>query len=162
MYENYYADGTGGRGWLGTDEVSMGSTGMDELWIGMIDIQNDLTAGAVATGVMGLAQDGLLSYPDYRGEEAGGTLFTRLVERGDIEEKIMGIQLDKSKKKKTDGGLVPGLVAEIGNVLDPLWDSEHSQERAAGTLMFGGIEGSMIQGGREGMTWIDVTSRYYW
>jgi hypothetical protein len=140
----------------------MGSMIMDELWFGMVDVQNDLTPGAVATGVMGLAQDGLLSYLDHLGEEGGGTLFTRLIERGDIEEKIMGIQLNKSKKKKTDGGLVLGLVEEISNVLGPLGASEHSQERAAGTLMFGGLEGSVIQGGREGMTWIDVTSRYYW
>ena len=93
---------------------------------------------SVKSGVLGLAQDSLSTYPD-KAADQGRTLFSRLVTSGQLPAPLLSVRLTK------------GLVYQ-GEVY----------EEGSGEYVFGGIEDSFIRGGRAGLAWAPVTSSKYW
>lgn len=131
-----YADGSGASGRVGSDLITFGSSG---------SVSTSMTFGvatsssgtnfrtSVRSGVLGLGQDGMSTMPN------GTTLFSALINSGQLGDKLLGIRLEKGQKSR-------GVTKMEGS----------------GAYVFGGMESSYVRGGRFGINWIDVTSSNYW
>lgn len=135
-----YADGSGIAGFAATDIVSFGSeqVSVDMAFAVASAVRGSSFLKSAKSGVLGLAQDSLSTYPD-KNIDQGSTLFSRLVTSGQLPEALLSVRL------------VKGLI----------YRGEVYQE-GSGEYVFGGIEDWYVRGGRAGLAWAPVTSSKYW
>lgn len=73
----------------------------------------------------------------------GRTIFSRLVSERRLKRDVLGIRLVKREREERQA---------VGATVDG----------GGGAYAFGHVEEQWIVGGEAGLTWIDVTSSYYW
>ncbi|WWC85949.1 uncharacterized protein L201_000819 [Kwoniella dendrophila CBS 6074] len=137
----YYADGSGALGYTSSDILSFGSENNKMVSTEMKfaisteigGINKDDFKQSQRSGVLGLGLDSMSTI------KQGSTLFSNLVKSNQLTENILSIRLQKGKQYQ-------------GNFY----------EEGQGQYTLGGIEENYVVNGRNGLTWTDVQSQYYW
>lgn len=136
-----YNDDSGAKGYIGKDTVNFGASGLISTPLAFAlatRLTGDGNVESAASGIMGLSLDDLSTMPDDEYKQ-GATLFSRLVNKKQLDENVLGIRMNKGQSSR-------GVMTKEGG----------------GMYSFGGVEESYIVGGKAGLNWIPVTSSLYW
>lgn len=135
-----YGDGSGASGYTSFDTATVedGALQLDNfLFTLATSVSSSSWATSETSGLVGLAQDRLATMSN------GRTIFSRLVSERRLKRDVLGIRLVKREREERQA---------VGATVDG----------GGGAYAFGHVEEQWIVGGEAGLTWIDVTSSYYW